>query len=273
MIKFIMKYKKSIILVIIILLVAMGIKVFLDELNTPNKKTEPKAIIIDNQSEKKEIVGTGVKKSELDLRFIDESTGFVITPDNVKINRRNGGSEEYFDKTQRPITIQKQLENGLYDITVTANGYKPMSTYFDLQSQTVNVNFNMTPVAVPKELSVAYVQSLHSSNSMVLVGTTIDDVTGKPLSDVEIFSKDGVARSKSDKKGFFHIVVPLAYNKDQLKDRGVILYKKEKYKTEIRENFDMWPNGDAIVKIRMVRGNGQNRVRVIQDREVNQVVL
>lgn len=214
--------------------------------------------------------------NELDLRFFDGITGYSVVPENVEIiPREPGKSNKSISSNQisKNGSAFKRLSNGLYDMTVDAKGYKPLKTFFDLKDQTIHINFNLDPINIPKELSDSCIQSLHKPDVMVVVGCIVDDFTGAPLEKVKINTSDDIVKTYSTKKGFFQIIIPLAESDDDAKLRGTIYFSLDHYITEVRENFDMWSNGDYVFKIKMVKGSGLNKVSVIKNREVSREIL
>jgi hypothetical protein len=207
--------------------------------------------------------------SELNFRFFDVKTGYAVVPENVEIQPRGTGLLKTIKSNQIAGngTVIKRLANGAYDIKVKAKGYEPMQTFFDLNNQTVNLRFNLVPVNPPEELSVSTIQSLHKENAMVIVGSVVDDFTGEPLNNVAICTEDRAAKAITDKRGFFKLIIPLAENARQVELRGTIYFVRENFNTEVRDNFDMWSNGDYIFQIRMGKGSGINKSKIVQNRE------
>lgn len=214
--------------------------------------------------------------NELQLTFVDAVTGYAVVPENIEIKKR--GTDDLNRNISRKEILNnnsviKHVSNGVYDITVYAEGYKPMQTFFDFNKQTVNINFNLVPVNRPKELSVSYIQSLHQDEAMVIVGSILDDSTRKPLEHVEVYTEDNIEKTFSNKSGFFQLIIPLAEKEEEVQSRGTIYFKLNQYITEERENFDMWPNGDFIFKIKLKKGSGLNKKEVIQNRKINRTIL
>ncbi|GAB1453448.1 hypothetical protein MASR2M47_35040 [Draconibacterium sp.] len=207
--------------------------------------------------------------NELNFRFFDELTGYAVIPEYVEIKRREDG------KSHRSIsngqiskngTVIKRVANGAYDISVSAIGYLPMKTFFDLNDQTLNINFNLVPINPLNELTDLYIQSLHQPGMMVIVGCIVDDLTGKPLKKVQIYTSDKIVTTYSNEKGYFHLRIPLPEVEQQVELRGTIYFKLNNYITEVRQKFDMWSNGDAIFQIRMITGSGLNTISILENR-------
>lgn len=285
-----MKRAKYIVLLIIIfVLIAIGVKTIFSNkeksidqnrtiVNTNDfdakwDKNAVKDSITQDTIVTREIVNQGVvneNANELNLRFFDELTGYAVVPEYVEIKQREDG------KSHRSISsgqiskngsILKRVANGVYDITVSAVGYLPMKTFFDLKDQKMNIHFNLVPINPPKELSDLYIQSLHKPDIMVIVGCIVDDLTGNPLTGVEVYTADKIGITYSNENGFFQLNIPLSEEEQQVELRGTIYFKLNNYITEVRQKFDMWSNGDAIFKIRMTAGSGLNSVSVLENRQ------
>lgn len=281
------KYWVLLILILILISIVIGILIKRDvhSFNQDNltKDTKTQDTIRDTIIQKAIEGNNAIKSSninenanELNFRFFDEITGYAVVPEYVEIiQRENGKSNKSISNRQisKNGSVLKRVANGVYDITVNAEGYKPMKTFFNLNDQTVNINFNLVPINPPNELSVSYIQSLHQTDAMVIVGSIVDDFTGKPLKKVEVYTADNIEKTYSNERGFFQLTIPLAEDDQKVELRGTIYFKLNNYITEVRGNFDMWPKGDYIFKIRMKKGSGTNREKVIQNREVSRIIL
>ncbi|GEM_PF-1266520 len=222
-------------------------------------------------AETSQSVSATQNSSGFNLRFLDEATGIAVVPETIEIRNKNGGKTSQISKEQvaQNGTASIKLDNGFYDITVKAQGYEPMSSHFQLDNQMLDVNFNLVPLNPAKELSSKYIQSFHRKDAMVIVGFVADDATGKPIDNVSVYSKDKRAETVSKTNGFFQLILPLAENENVVEGRGTLLFAKGNYTTEVRENFDMWPNGDMILQIRMKKGTGNHTEDIINGREAS----
>jgi hypothetical protein len=210
--------------------------------------------------------------SRLYIRFLDVSTGYAVNPDAVDIQKR-GGQAEIFRSSAKDTDPYGALEvtvpNATYDITVRKTDYLPMSTYFELYNNDLKINFNLEPLVPQKELSSKYIESLHRSDALVVVGYIVDDNSAKPLTGVKIFQEDKSTQTSSDKNGFFQFHVALPRKSDSISKRNSLVFQKNGYSTEIRRNFDMWPNGDMILQIRMKKGGGTHEEKILLNRNAS----
>jgi len=208
--------------------------------------------------------------SYLNLKFMDENTGVRVIPNQLAIIEREGSLSDV-DLSEGEIapngTVAVALLNGTYDISVRSDGYHTMSTHFVLSDQQVNVNFNLVPVRPPVQISSEYVSNLHHGDSIVVLGFVVDDSSGLPLATVTIRNGDMSSSTMSDGSGFFQLLFPLPVDSTGIALRNQIHLEMSGYTSQVWQNFDMWPNGDIIIRIRMVSGEGQETRRLITDRE------
>lgn len=108
---------------------------------------------------------------------------------------------------------------------------------------------------------------MHRSDAIVVLGFIVDDLTGKPLENVIIHTVDNAAKTETNSIGFFQLFIPLPTLKDNINERNALIFEMNTYKTEIRENFDMWPSGDCIIQIRLKTGVGINKENIIKNRQ------
>lgn len=171
----------------------------------------------------------GQNQSEFNLRFRDIVTGYSVIPDHVEIKPKEGGKFEYSiakNQVSPNGTVSIRVAKGEYNISVLAEGYAPMTSDFKIENGEMNVGFELQSLLPRVEFSIPYIQSLQRKDAMVIYGSVVDDVTGKPMANVEVHTADKIVKTTSNEKGFFQLVIPLAENKNILAGRGVILFGK-----------------------------------------------
>ncbi len=214
--------------------------------------------------------------SGFNFRFVDEVTGARVLPYEVIVKERNNRNLQYkidAGKIAANGTVFLPMTNGVYDVTVSAVGYKRVATYFEVKDKKINVNFKMEPQSPPAEVSVDYLRSLRKADAMIITGYVMADELGLPLDSVLVYSADKAARTVTDKRGYFKLVLPLPVSEAQVEARNRVLFTRYGYTTEARQRFDMWPNGDAMLKIRLKRGIGVHTVDIVNKREPMRSVL
>ncbi len=211
-----------------------------------------------------------VDEGSLQLRFMDSRTGICLVPTTVILTQVGGaGYRIALPSTDLPLnhTMNIPLPRGIYEIAIRANGYKEMLTSLSIGQQLVNVNFHLDPDQDPYSLSSDFIETFHRPDALVATGTVVDDVTGLPLHGVDIRILDNTGSTQSDEKGHFQLAIPLPDKHVSTRNRNSLSFEKSGFTTEVRENFDMWPNGDMILIIRMLHGGGTNVERIIQKRD------
>lgn len=230
----------------------------------------------DTSSEKINKTEQNNNENYLNLKFIEEGTGYAIIPDKIELSDKNNSNNSFlFDnnKISKNGSFGYNIPNGNYYITVTEKNHKTMSTDFNVINQEVNLNFHLVPLTPISELSPDNIMKLHKKNYMTILGFVVDDFTGSPIENLDIYTADKTIKTKSNQKGYFQFEIPLLKNETEIKNKGVIIFNKNGYFTEELEDFDMYSEGDAIFKIRMKLGMGTNISKVIDHREVNREFL
>jgi hypothetical protein len=213
---------------------------------------------------------TKTNKSVFNLRFQDEATGIKVIPEYVTIKQRRDANVAYDvskDKIADNGTVSVEVLNGTYDFSVSAPGYEPMVTYFEMKDQVLNVSFNLVPLHKMNELSVKNIRSQHRQDAVIILGIVVDELSGEPMGNVSVSSIDEIAKTLTNDQGFFQLTLPLASNKRKIENRGTLVFKKDNYRTEVRQKFDMWSYGDLTFRIRMTKGHGVNKIDLQQKRE------
>lgn len=211
---------------------------------------------------------TGKLSSKLNLRILDFYTGVGISPETVELSQRENKEivYKYICSENASNKIDIPVENGTYDIILTAKNYRQMSSHFSFNDEELNVNFNLEPISICRELSSEYVTSIRQPNTMVVVGFIVDDETAKPIEGVSVFSEDKKVEVKTVENGFFQLILPLAETIKDSNKRGILHFGKTGYIEEVRSDFDMWSNGDMTLNVRMTKGQGVNNKSIIQSR-------
>jgi hypothetical protein len=240
---------------------------YLTESERPQKVPNEQDMV----AEPEKIANKGVQTpSSLNIRFLNALTGVAVIPELVEITKREDKAVQIRipkEDLSKVVTLSIPLDNGTYDVVVTALGYVTMASYFQLQDKAQKVNFHLEPMAPVLELSTEYIQSFHRNDGMFLTGFIVDDATGRPIKEVEVYSLDKTAKSISSASGLFQIQIQLPSALNEVEKKNTLVFSASGYATEVRENYDMWPNGDAILQIRMKKGEGENREKIILRRE------
>lgn len=212
----------------------------------------------------------GHAQSTFHFRFMDAATGVRVIPTTLTITPRVSKEKEIIiDKKDISANgeIEVQQKDGVYDIGVEAKGYKQIHTWFEVRQQKLKVNIKLDPEKPVSVLTHDFIGALHTKNAMVVTGFVVDDAAGKPLTGVMISTIDDEVNTYTDSNGYYLLRIPLANDREGITRRGTLLFEKSKYTTEIRQQFDMWGNGDMILPVRMQKGSGEHVVNILEKRE------
>ncbi|GAA4470338.1 hypothetical protein GCM10023093_31440 [Nemorincola caseinilytica] len=216
--------------------------------------------------------GAYAQGSAFRFRFFNEQTGIRVIPEHMMVTSKANGDTAYKVEQGQVAangTVTLPIPDGRYDVTVIAHGYEAMSTWLEVKQQTLNVNFRLVNKERVRELAPEYLRSIHRPDAVVITGFVIDDATGLPLSNVTVKAADGSASAVSDSGGLYRLILPLPTNKTELTGRDVLHFAQEGYTTEQRSHFDLWPDGDMILNIRMKQGAGSHSETIVTKREIH----
>ncbi len=206
--------------------------------------------------------------SILHLRFRDDVTGVSVIPSSLSfIARQHNIAPLLFIKnavSQKTLT----LPDATWDISVSAIGYKPMTTWLDLHQQTVNLTFQLVPEVPNHKAASGYIKSQCRTDYMFVSGYITDKVTGSPLAGVAINTGGREKKNtQSDSTGYYSLHIPLAHNDADALTGNQIIFSKAGYRDCIITRFDMWSAGDMWSKVTLNMGNGSDTTYVLQRRE------
>jgi len=209
------------------------------------------------------------------IRAVNSQSGVTIVPDKIEINGRNK-KEINFEYTNNHLDdngyIEILLPNGTFDITVSAKGYIEMHSYFTFDKDSIKIDFNLDPLIAIEELKSENIQLLHQDDAMLLYGFVVDDLSGVPLENVRIYTKDSIYNTYTNLEGYFQLSIKLP-KQHQVSERNNLLFSKSEYISENINNFDMYPLGDLGLKIRLKKGSGINLNGIISHRDPEIIVI
>lgn len=202
------------------------------------------------------------------LRFFDVETGVKVIPKSVDIVNRNTNEKKVIEAgtIKENGTVSVSLDKGVYDVTVIANGFETMMTYFPIDGKILDVNFNLEPVNPNPKLSSNYTQGLLSKDKMLMVGYIVNAELGLPLKGVRVSTIDEIVETYSDEDGFYSIEIPLPSNVDEVDTRNTLLFEKKGYSTLLVSDFDMWSNGELTFPVRLHEGVGKDSTQILSSR-------
>lgn len=207
------------------------------------------------------------RPGQVQVRLFDSVTGYGIEPKAMDaITIRSGLQEQKPQQIKEDNTISLAADQGVYDLTVAVEGYRPMITKISVEEVSTPVEILLDPVETPPEMKEEYINSLTRANVATVIGYLVDEQTGRPLAKAVVSLSNGTLRSKSNKRGFFVLQIPVeeSYSKANepvLKD---IRFAKSGYTTEERQYVQAFPGQAMVYRIRLHPGDGIN---VIDERQ------
>ena len=214
-------------------------------------------------------------QNQVNLHFINAANGYALRPQLVEITNK-ADSDVSYQITKEQIThngsYSFNIPDGEYHFLVQADGYGTMTSSSEIKNQTLHLTFNMEPMDVPKLLNTSYIRSFHTANSVVIAGCITDEKTGIPLNNVIIKTKDNVIKTKSNDEGYFQLLLPLPTTPEEIPDRSILIVEKNGYDIKQYKNFDLFPNGDLILQVKLKTGSSISDENVIKNRTAEYIL-
>jgi len=113
------------------------------------------------------------------LAFSDSATGYSVQPQQVVIDGAiaQAPSEGLLVNPDGRATV---YVSGGSNVSVVADGYKPLSVTVQPDNPTTTHFIFLTPLRPPGRLRSQFLRSLERSDAMLLVGYVVDDASGHP---------------------------------------------------------------------------------------------
>jgi len=195
------------------------------------------------------LVSSTVFAGSVSIQAHDVVTGELLKAD-VLISYEDGEVVSLEEGKQ----ISSALSTGIYVVTVQAEGYQSMTTWFALgegQDHSMKV-FMDRIVPIPEETS-AYIAERKNDEQMILHGFITSEETGELLSGVSVETESG-AQTITDERGYFYVTIPMSYA------TGDLLLEKNGYINQKRELIEIWQGGDTMFRITMTEGDGLDTI-------------
>lgn len=187
------------------------------------------------------------------MRFIDAATGYAVRPQIVTGSDKNAEelriSRAQVDQAGRAAIPMKK---GRHFLRADAANYKSLAGSVEIAEGSPAIQFILEPNVPPAELSGNRIATLRREDATVILGFVVDDEAGVPLADVNVVANPSGVQSSTDARGFFQMVVPL-------NEAGAasLTFEKSDYRSEVRQNIELWPKGDWTLQARLLRGSGK----------------
>ena len=113
----------------------------------------------------------------------------------------------------------------------------------------------LEPDPIPIEIDPGTIEQLHRYDATVVLGYVGDAATGKALAGVSVSPGQGIA-VETDSRGFFQIYLPCTSDKDY----GTLFFSKPGFQTQERVDIELYPYGDHIYRVQLLRGGGTAKI-------------
>jgi hypothetical protein len=200
------------------------------------------------------------------LRFLGENN-FALIPDYVEFIKRGNPVLDTIIKKENIAsngTLRIRLQKGTYDIYIYAKEYEPTFSNIEILNNSDIGEGRFYPKSKKPQITYEQFKPLLKEDTVLMDSYIIDDETRQPLADVIIYTEDRVAQGRSDKNGHYQIYIPLPLNNSEIKGRNAIYYEKENYIIVVHYDFDMWSQQFIGFSCYMKKGNGINKIDIME---------
>ena len=183
------------------------------------------------------------------VRFFDSETGLVVEPQQVTLD----GTAFATRDPRFAGAFRLSLTAGEHEIQAFASGYRNFTCSlrpFDAAGAEAMID----PVVGPPEFSPGAIRGNLSPDSALIIGFVGDDLTGRPLGGVRV-AVLGV-EAFTNERGFFSLRVPAETGDEEQVTAASVTFAKEGYRTDERQNVDLYPNNALKYRVRLQPGTG-----------------
>jgi len=193
--------------------------------------------------------------STITFKVVDSETFMGI--ENVYITIKKPSNKSQTLNSKSPIINIITDEKGKYEFIFSADGYKPLETYFIVDE---NTNLEVKVILEPTYKHNDEIINIMPDEALIR-GYVYDEETLKPLSNVKIKIDNEI--TYTDEKGFFSIkLMTFSPYEDEnsktykvISNRKSIIFEKQGYKTYEYKNYLIVP-GITTLRIGLKQGNG-----------------
>jgi Stage II sporulation protein len=149
-----------------------------------------------------------IGSSTLNISVRDSMTGYGVS-DRVIFATPKGGSITMLSNGASGQSAY-QLSSGHNDLEVSASGYQPLKTHFELEPQSaLDVTVWVDPEQIPNELRPEVIQSQLRPGYVMLHGHVVD-TNGRPLQGVRVYLEQTSIGALTNSRGYFLFYAPAA---------------------------------------------------------------
>ena len=193
--------------------------------------------------------------SEVRIRFLDSQTGFAIPAETIQLNRPT--------RLQAGLpagVVSVKLDNQPRIVTVTSNGYRPLS-FTILPTDTI-LQVRLSPTTLPEEFSSEAISRLREPHMIIVIGFVSDATKGTALSGVRVSASQSNATAETNGRGFFvlHIPAPTGYSSNTAFRTDIQFYKSG-YRSLIRQGARVAVETTTKYRVRLEPGSGTQTLR------------
>ncbi|WP_338791206.1 S-layer homology domain-containing protein [Bernardetia sp. MNP-M8] len=204
-----------------------------------------------------QVFAQNTKKNFVEIRVTDQQTGFSIP--NATIEILSSSKNSIPSNQKGKVFIQKNTQKQV--IRVSAEGYSPIETYYQLASveEGLEMEIQLDPILPKTNFSLQNLRKQEKTS--VISGFVSDKETGFPVSNVKVTTLNATAYT--DKNGFYEFSIPFDVEAIQTIEgllnnhqKIQISFSKEGFTTHLLKDFRVLGE-DYLLKIAMTAATSE----------------
>ena len=207
------------------------------------------------------------KNGSIDFQILDSATGYAVSSVTIKwdvVAKSILAALPHSGLSSSGGNFVQQLSPGEYVFEISAPGYQPMRTHFDIAGSTVHANINLDPLSPPQELRDDMVAPKLRDEFELVHGYIVDAITRRPLAGVQLHLQESGATATSDSRGYFLLYSGAASTVDASKPEDIpatdtLTAIASAYKVYTLTGLLHVPGSDSVIRIAMIPGFGSSR--------------
>lgn len=190
---------------------------------------------------------------KINFCFYDSENGYAVVPDEFIIyDRVNNNVIKSISKNQykEDSKIFIALNTGQYRFDIIASGYSVFSSSINIGGHQRNLHkIFLDPLIKNLNLDSKRIQDKHRQGFTLVLGYIVDELSGKPLSGIEVTSSLTNSATYSDIRGYYEIYIPSVGC--ETGEYGNIKFSKQGYPRKTYEYLELFSNDDVIMNVKL----------------------
>ena len=213
------------------------------------------------------------KYGRVELQALDSATGYMVSSATIKwdtVRESAPSALSHSGISSSNGQFSQELSPSEYAFEISAPGYQPMRTHFDITlGSVIRANINLDPVDLPTELRDNVIASELRDGYELLHGYIVDRETHLPLAGVKLRLQESDVSGVSDSRGYFQLYAGATSTENASKPEDfpapdTLTATLSGYKTYILTGIRHVSGSQTVLRIALASGTGVTNERIDQ---------